>query len=71
MSDHHDIFTALITGFTSILVSEIGDKTFLIAATMSLKYNRIIVYLGSCTALLFMTVLSVLFGYLLPSLFNK
>ncbi|CDW60331.1 transmembrane protein 165 [Trichuris trichiura] len=46
-----------------VIVSELGDKTFFIAATLSMKYSRTVVFAGSITALFVMTVLSAFFGY--------
>ena len=45
-----------------ILVSEIADKTFFIAAIMSAQYPRLTVFLGSIGALIVMTILSVVVG---------
>jgi putative Ca2+/H+ antiporter (TMEM165/GDT1 family) len=51
--------------FSMILVSEIGDKTFLIAAIMAMTNPRILVYSASITALILMTLISVFLGHLL------
>jgi len=48
--------------FSMIIVSEIGDKTFFIAAVLAMKHSRFIVWLGAAGALLFMTILAVVFG---------
>ncbi|XP_070492183.1 putative divalent cation/proton antiporter TMEM165 isoform X2 [Chironomus tepperi] len=53
---------AFIASFSVIIVSEIGDKTFFIAAIMSMKYPRLTVFGGAITALALMTVLSAVFG---------
>jgi len=45
-----------------ILVSEIADKTFFIAAIMSAQFNRVTVFAGSIGALIVMTALSVIAG---------
>ena len=60
-----------MAGFSSIIVSEIGDKTFLIAAALSLKYNRVVVFGGASAALFVMSALSVAFGLIVPTLLNK
>ncbi|CAN4120677.1 unnamed protein product [Withania somnifera] len=52
-------FTA---AFSLIFVSEIGDKTFFIAALLAMQYKRILVLLGSMGALSLMTVFSVIIG---------
>ena len=49
---------AFFASFSVIIVSEIGDKTFFIAAILSMKNPRIIVFLGAILALALMTVLS-------------
>jgi len=54
-----DAFTASIS---VILFTELGDKTFFIAAIMAMRHPRFIVFVGAISALAFMTVLSVVFG---------
>ncbi|XP_017960355.1 transmembrane protein 165 isoform X2 [Drosophila navojoa] len=54
-----DAFTASIS---VILLTELGDKTFFIAAIMAMRHPRLIVFLGAITALALMTVLSCVFG---------
>ena len=41
-----------------IIVSELGDKTFFIAAIMAMRYNRLTVLVGAMLALGLMTCLS-------------
>ena len=57
-------------GFVSslgmILATEIGDKTFFIAAVLSMKHDRWAVFLGAFLALLVMTILSTAMGLVLP-----
>ncbi|KAF3793511.1 GDT1-like protein 2 [Nymphaea thermarum] len=57
-------FTA---AFTLIFVSEIGDKTFFIAALLAMQYRKGLVLLGSMLALSLMTVLSVVIGLIFHS----
>jgi len=56
----------LLTGFTAglllITLSELGDKTFFIAAILAMRHPRRWVFAGAATALFAMTVLSVLLG---------
>uniref|UniRef100_UPI00358F8AE7 putative divalent cation/proton antiporter TMEM165 n=1 Tax=Myxine glutinosa TaxID=7769 RepID=UPI00358F8AE7 len=54
---------AFVAAISVIIVSELGDKTFFIAAIMAMRYNRLTVLTGAMLALGFMTCLSVLFGY--------
>uniref|UniRef100_A0A182MAI1 GDT1 family protein n=1 Tax=Anopheles culicifacies TaxID=139723 RepID=A0A182MAI1_9DIPT len=53
---------AFAASFMVIIVSELGDKTFFIAAIMAMRHPRLTVFAGAITALALMTVLSVLFG---------
>ncbi|KAI9829409.1 MAG: hypothetical protein M1819_006346 [Sarea resinae] len=57
--------------FTMILFSEIGDKTFLIAALMAMKHPRIVVFSAAFGALIAMTVLSAVLGHAVPTLIPK
>ncbi|XP_039490539.1 uncharacterized protein LOC120451168 isoform X1 [Drosophila santomea] len=54
-----DAFTASIS---VILLTELGDKTFFIAAIMAMRHPRLIVFGGAIAALALMTVLSCAFG---------
>eukprot|EP00042_Codosiga_hollandica_P021052 m.71280 g.71280 ORF g.71280 m.71280 type:complete len:264 (+) comp50173_c0_seq1:199-990(+) len=54
---------AFIASFAVIIVSELGDKTFFIAAIMAMKHPRSTVFLGAISALIMMTVLSTYVGY--------
>lgn len=49
---------AFIASFSVIIVSELGDKTFFIAAIMAMKHPRITIFSGAIFALGLMTVLS-------------
>ncbi|SZF00543.1 unnamed protein product [Blumeria hordei] len=63
----HSFFLSL----TMILFSEIGDKTFLIAALMAMKHDRITVFSAAFAALFIMTVLSAVLGHSVPTLIPK
>jgi len=54
-----------------ILVTEIGDKTFFIAAVLAMRHGRLVVYSGAMIALGIMHVLSSLMGFALPNLIPK
>jgi Uncharacterized protein family UPF0016 len=57
---------AFLASLSVIIVSELGDKTFFIAAILAMKNPRVTVFAGAIFALALMTVLSgwnVLFGY--------
>lgn len=49
---------AFIASLSVIVVSELGDKTFFIAAIMAMRHPRLIVFAGAIAALALMTVLS-------------
>ncbi|KAK4534041.1 hypothetical protein CDCA_CDCA01G0066 [Cyanidium caldarium] len=63
---------AFANGYTASLAlvffSEIGDKTFFIAALLAMKYSRIAVLFGTAGALAIMTVISVVFGQVFHAL---
>ena len=54
-----------------ILVSEIGDKTFFIAAIMAMKHARSTVFAGAIAALGIMTLLSALGGTLVTTIIPR
>jgi putative Ca2+/H+ antiporter (TMEM165/GDT1 family) len=54
-----------------ILFSEIGDKTFLIAALMAMKHDRLLVFSAAFSALIAMTILSAVLGHAVPTLIPK
>jgi len=62
---------AFMASFLMILVSEVGDKTFFIAAVMAMKNARLTVFLGAMTALGLMTILSTALGYAVPNLIPR
>ncbi|KAF5301428.1 hypothetical protein FQA39_LY02157 [Lamprigera yunnana] len=55
---------AFAAAISVIIVSEIGDKTFFIAAIMAMRHSRLTVFTGAMSALTLMTILSALFGWL-------
>ncbi|KAL4498543.1 hypothetical protein ABPG72_019661 [Tetrahymena utriculariae] len=66
---------SFIGSFISTSVSEIGDKTFIMTAILSSKYNRFWVFIGSVGSMLIMTLISCLLGslteYFLPLIYVK
>ena len=64
-------FHSLVFSFTMIVVSEIGDKTFLVAALMAMRHPRLLVFSAAFSALIVMTVLSALLGQYIPTLIPK
>lgn len=61
----------LIRSFAMIIFSEIGDKTFLIAAILAMRHPRLVVFAGAFSSLLLMSLLSAEMGHLLPKLVPK
>ncbi|KAJ3364502.1 hypothetical protein GGF32_001602 [Allomyces javanicus] len=62
---------SLITSSLMIIVSEIGDKTFLIAAILAMTHPRAVVFAAALSALAVMSVLSALLGNVLPALLSR
>ncbi|KAJ1722024.1 GCR1-dependent translation factor 1 [Coemansia erecta] len=54
---------SLLASILMIFVSEIGDKTFLIAAILAMSNPRMTIFLASCSALWLMSVLSAFLGH--------
>lgn len=61
----------LIMAISMIVVSEIGDKTFLISALMAMRHSRLLVFTASFASLAIMTILSGIVGHTLPSLISQ
>uniref|UniRef100_M4C1R8 GDT1 family protein n=1 Tax=Hyaloperonospora arabidopsidis (strain Emoy2) TaxID=559515 RepID=M4C1R8_HYAAE len=55
-------WSGFVSGLLTIWATEIGDKTFFIAAILSMKKDRVVVFAGAIGALIVMTVLSVVMG---------
>ncbi|KAH7400718.1 hypothetical protein DE146DRAFT_653710 [Phaeosphaeria sp. MPI-PUGE-AT-0046c] len=64
-------FHSFILSFTMIIFSEIGDKTFLVAALMAMRHPRLLVFSAAFSALIVMTVLSACLGHAVPSLLSE
>jgi len=62
LSDN-SFFHGFIASLSVIIVSELGDKTFFIAAIMAMKNSRLTVFLGAISALSVMHVMASFFGY--------
>ncbi|KAK0265677.1 hypothetical protein B0A54_02272 [Friedmanniomyces endolithicus] len=67
----HEWFHSFVLSLTMILFSEIGDKTFLIAALMAMRHPRLLVFSAAFSALITMTVLSAVLGHAVPTLLPK
>mmetsp|Transcript_5765 Transcript_5765/g.10551 ORF Transcript_5765/g.10551 Transcript_5765/m.10551 type:complete len:226 (+) Transcript_5765:78-755(+) len=64
-------FEALVRSLSMILVSEIGDETFIIAAILAMRNPKRMVFSGAIAALTVMTVISAALGYVVPNLISK
>ncbi|KAJ3223820.1 hypothetical protein HK099_000650 [Clydaea vesicula] len=60
-----------VSSFLVILVSEIGDKTFLIAAILAMTNKRLLIFTAAFAALFVMTILSAFLGIVGQNLLNK
>mmetsp|Transcript_7781 Transcript_7781/g.7967 ORF Transcript_7781/g.7967 Transcript_7781/m.7967 type:complete len:237 (+) Transcript_7781:142-852(+) len=67
----NDFFTATVNSLFMIIVTELGDKTFFIAAVLAMRSGRLLVYSGAMLALGIMHIGSVLMGYALPALLPR
>ncbi|CAK7340132.1 unnamed protein product [Dovyalis caffra] len=65
------IFDAFFASFSMIMVSEIGDETFIIAALMAMRHPKSTVLSGALSALIVMTVLSTGLGRIVPNLISR
>lgn len=45
--DDHSFVPATLHSLAVILITEIGDKTFFIAAVLAMRYGRLMVYSGA------------------------
>jgi len=67
VTKHRGIVHGFSESITVILVSEIGDKTFFIAAILAMRNNKLTVFLAAVSALFLMTVLSGLLGWVVTT----
>ena len=61
----------LTQAFAMIVFSEIGDKTFLIAAILAMRHPRGMVFAGAFGSLVVMSCLSAAMGHILPTLIPR
>jgi putative Ca2+/H+ antiporter (TMEM165/GDT1 family) len=60
-----------LSSLSMVIVSEIGDKTFFIAAILSMRSHKpVLVFCAAISALAAMTVLSVAMGFALPNIIS-
>jgi putative Ca2+/H+ antiporter (TMEM165/GDT1 family) len=65
------VLDSFLRSLLVIVVTEIGDKTFFIAAILTMKYGRLVVYAGAMSALAVMHLLSSFMGFTLPTLIPR
>ena len=61
------VYSIPASSITVILVSEIGDKTFFIAAILAMRNSKLIVFIAALSALYLMTILSALLGWVVTT----
>ncbi|XP_010658587.1 GDT1-like protein 1, chloroplastic isoform X3 [Vitis vinifera] len=62
LGDLGDISTGFVSAFLLIFFSELGDKTFFIAALLAARNSGAVVFIGTFGALATMTIISVVLG---------
>ena len=62
-TEHKGFLHGFVESLSVILVSELGDKTFFIAAILAMRNNKLTVFLAAIAALAVMTVMSALLGF--------
>ncbi|KAK3123929.1 hypothetical protein QOZ80_8AG0638150 [Eleusine coracana subsp. coracana] len=65
------LFDAFFASLSMIVVSEIGDETFIIAALMAMRHPKSTVLSSALSALVVMTVLSTGLGRIVPNLISR
>ncbi|KAI3470345.1 hypothetical protein Pfo_027008 [Paulownia fortunei] len=65
------VVDAFFASLSMIIVSEIGDETFIIAALMAMRHPKSIVLSGALSALFVMTILSTGLGRIVPNLISR
>lgn len=66
-----EFMPAFLASVSMILVSELGDKTFFIAAIMAMRHSRMLVFTAAISALIVMTILSAALGFALPNIMPR
>ncbi|CAL4060317.1 unnamed protein product [Meganyctiphanes norvegica] len=63
--EDHSFAHGFIASLGVIIVTELGDKTFFIAAIMAMNHPRLTVFTGAMLALAIMHVMSAMFGFVI------
>lgn len=61
-NNSYEFFPSILKSFLTILVSEIGDKSFFVCTALSMKLPKLAVILGNVTALSIMTIIAAIVG---------
>eukprot|EP01057_Protomagalhaensia_wolfi_P001976 Protomagalhaensia_wolfi_Nauph_80__1975@NODE_2249_length_1152_cov_121_312668_g1754_i0_p1_GENE_NODE_2249_length_1152_cov_121_312668_g1754_i0NODE_2249_length_1152_cov_121_312668_g1754_i0_p1_ORF_typecomplete_len287_score45_21UPF0016/PF01169_19/1_5e04UPF0016/PF01169_19/3_9e17UPF0016/PF01169_19/3_7e28Mntp/PF02659_15/4_1e06TauE/PF01925_19/0_055_NODE_2249_length_1152_cov_121_312668_g1754_i01431003 len=70
VSTANQFVSALITSYALIIVTELGDKTFFIAALLAMKRGCCVTFTGAASALVVMTLIAAFLGMALPALMS-
>eukprot|EP01056_Protomagalhaensia_sp_Gyna25_P002677 Protomagalhaensia_sp_Gyna_25__2676@NODE_252_length_4177_cov_67_681730_g194_i0_p2_GENE_NODE_252_length_4177_cov_67_681730_g194_i0NODE_252_length_4177_cov_67_681730_g194_i0_p2_ORF_typecomplete_len294_score47_09UPF0016/PF01169_19/5_8e17UPF0016/PF01169_19/3_1e28Mntp/PF02659_15/6_4e06TauE/PF01925_19/88TauE/PF01925_19/0_0068NUDIX_4/PF14815_6/0_064_NODE_252_length_4177_cov_67_681730_g194_i031183999 len=70
VSTTNQFISALITSYALIIVTELGDKTFFIAALLAMKRGCCVTFTGAASALVVMTLIAAFLGMALPALMS-
>lgn len=63
MESNTEFWHGFLGAISVIIVSELGDKTFFIAAILAMRHSRLVIFAGAIAALAIMTVLSAALGF--------
>ena len=63
--------TPFLTAFLIIMVTEWGDKTQIAAAIFATQYSSMFVFIGTMTALAFLTLIALFFGKIIAKRIDK
>ncbi|MCC7576380.1 MAG: TMEM165/GDT1 family protein [Methanomethylovorans sp.] len=67
----YELKNPFVSGFSLILVSEMGDKTQLAAALFATRYDPLMVFIGVIMALLLLSIMAIYVGQKLMERVNK
>lgn len=68
--DRRPTLRSFVLSLAAIVFSEVGDKTFLVAALMAMRHSRTAVFSAAFSALVSMTLLSAVLGHAVPTLIS-
>ena len=56
-------FDIIASSFITVIVSELGDKTFISTAVLAMKYSKSAVFFGNVSSMTFMMTIAAYIGY--------